>query len=94
MDTSVLTIIVTFGIFLFAQLSFFVAMVKVIVKPIEKNLDNHIKDTDKKIDALSLDLNQFKKEVNAFQIEFTAFQRDVIASQKEVNAKLDRLLSK
>ena len=87
MDTSVLTIIVTFGIFLFAQLSFFVAMVKIIVKPIEKNLDNHIKDTDKKIDALSLELNQFKKEVSAFQREVTAFQI-------EVNAKLDRLLSK
>ena len=53
MDISILTIIITSGIFLFAQLSFFVLIVKMIVKPIEKSLNNHISETNKKIDSLS-----------------------------------------
>ena len=80
MDTSVLTIIVTFGVFLFAQLSFFVLIVKMIVKPIETDLNNHITETNNKIDSLS-------QRVDGMHNRFD----DINKRFEPVNARLDRL---
>ncbi len=64
------------------------------VKYINEKLDNHITDTNKKIDSLSSDLNQFKTEMNQFKTEMNQFKTEVSVFQKEVSIKLDRLLSK
>ncbi len=91
MDTSVLTIIVTFGIFLFAQLSFFVAMVKLIVKPINEKLDNHITDTNKKLDTYSADTN---KKIDKLETRMDRIETKLETRMDRIESKLDKLLSK